>query len=162
MALYLNKKDENMKRLVLFLILSFIIVSLSFAQGEITYKNKSEFFKTARLGAEINSKAYIATTIDTTQSFAPSAYKDIYIAVQSLDSASCVIKYQTSLDNTNWGLITTFDSLSTGSNTGDMKAVNLTTTFVGVPYARVIFGFNNFRVGTSSATYSAHINLRKF
>lgn len=135
--------------------------SVGFAQVVTGPTFKYDFVKT-KGGTSVLNKAYTGTTLDTTQALGLAAWTNNFVNVSSADSASVTIKYQLSVDGVNWGVLTTADSLSTASNTGDVKSVNLSTYAVGSPFIRFIFALNpSFRLGTSSATYSASLMQKR-
>ena len=145
-----------MKKIFLLLFLPCVM----FGQSNIS--NKVEYAKTFRLGTQILNLAYVANQSDTSQIVKCSDYTSTFVTVQSKDSASIHIKYQLSVDGVTWGTLNTQDSLSTASNTGDVKSLNMSTIALGANYIRYVFNQTAFRVGTSSATYTALIVNRRY
>jgi hypothetical protein len=146
-----------MKRL---LLLALLVPVFAFGQ----YSNVTGYFKTQRLGTEILNKAYVGTTRDTTQSINPWAYNAAMIALQSKDSVSLTVLVQYSIDGVTWDTTVTVDSLSNGNNNGDYKEINVSTFGNPGAYAeRFIFVVNpGYRLGTSSATYTARYILKRY
>jgi hypothetical protein len=142
-------------------LLSIAILSLVVAGASAQYvKNNYEYLKTDRLGTQILDMAYVSEQIDTTQAFGPVDFAAVFVNVQSKDSASILIKYQLSSDGVTWGALTTLDSLSTAA--GDFKSVNLTASLLGAYRARLIFTIQDYRLGTSTATYTAGLTSKKY
>lgn len=113
-------------------------------------------------GTEIWRKAYTASTLDTTQWIATGNFENIYLALASEDSASIYVYIQLGISiDTVVGAQTLKDSLSTGNNAGDIKVIDLTSTVAAAPYFRVIFDGTAFRLGTSSAKYTASYMLKE-
>lgn len=109
-------------------------------------------------GSSTTGKPYTGSTVDTLMATGLSEYSATYLNIQSQDSASLTIKYQLSLDATHWGALTTADSLSTASNTGDVKSIHVDTFALGVPFIRFIISQNpSYRLGKSSAYYTTDI-----
>ena len=109
----------------------------------------------------IENKAYAAATLDTTNTIDVTKFSSVHVAIQSKDSASIYVNYQTSLDGVTWGVSTVKDSLSTASNAGDVKTIDFTATVGGAPFVRFIISQNVFRLGYSSATYSAVVTRKE-
>jgi hypothetical protein len=113
-------------------------------------------------GTEIWRKAYTASTLDTTQWIATGNYEAIYLALASEDSASIHVYYQLGIStDTVMGAQTLYDSLSTGNNAGDVKVMNLTTVCAAAPYVRFVFDGQVFRLGVTSAKYTASYMLKE-
>ena len=110
------------------------------------------------LGSSLTNRPYTGSTVDTVAILGTSDYSKTYLNLASLDSASLTVKYQLSLDGSNWGVLTTADSLSTASNTGDVKSILLDTYQLGAPFMRLVISQNpSYRLGKTSATYSASV-----
>ena len=107
--------------------------------------------------AVLANRTYTSSTLDTSAIYQAVDWKNIWVTVASTDSARCTVKYQLSVDGTNWGVATTKDSLSTAVATGDVKSIDITSVILGVPYFRLIFDFTTAGVaqGTTSAKYWA-------
>ena len=151
-----------MKKIVL-VILMVMIPVLGIAQtlgGNESYGNNFGFLKTVG-GAVINGKAYVVGTNDITQTFAPRSWAGLFVNVQSKDSASIHIKYQISNDGVTYGVLTTLDSLSTASDSGDVKTVNL-SSILGAYSARLVLTVTGYQCGVSTATYSAVLVQKKY
>jgi hypothetical protein len=113
-------------------------------------------------GTAILNQAYASAQLDTTQAIKCSEFAGHFVSVQSKDSASIHIKYQLSVDGVTWSLLATQDSLSTASNTGDIKTLNMTSVVNGSNFVRYVFNQTAFRVGTSTATYTALITNKRY
>ena len=111
--------------------------------------------KTARLGAAMQSKAYTSTTLDTAQSIDPRQYGQTSILVQVNDSASVSVYYQPSYDGITFYAPVLIDSLSNNVNGGAIKAFPLPSGVGAFNAVRPVVEFHVFRLGVTSATYSA-------
>lgn len=112
--------------------------------------------------AKISGRAYTTSTIDTSIAYPCKDWKSFYVTVQSKDSASCIIKYQISIDSggataPTWSAIATKDTLTTVEDGGSVKPVDLTDQVLGATWVRVILDFTSGDQGVTSATYSATI-----
>lgn len=152
-----------MKRL---LILFFVICSVGYGQ----VSNKAEVMvrkDTAKVfKVSLSDRAYNSLTIDTTIVYQAEDWKNVYVTIQSEDSARCRIKYQLSTDGSTWGVMATKDSLSTAEATGDLKSVDLTANIIGAQYFRIAFDFANAHQYEDSTTardkYNAQIAARAY
>jgi len=114
-------------------------------------------------GTEIWRKAYTASTLDTTQWLATGNYTSVYLALASEDSASIHVYYQLGIStDTVLGVQTLYDSLNTASNTGNIKVINMTTVCAAAPYVRFVFDGTAFRLGVTSAKYTASYMLKEY
>jgi hypothetical protein len=117
------------------------------------YANETSYLRRDRTKVTLQNVAYTTGQIDTCEAIQPWQFASVSIAVQSLDSASITIKYRSSIDGTNWGQVTTLDSLSTAD--AGYKEIALTTGTLYANYVQMILTVNAFRLGVTSATYSA-------
>ena len=98
-------------------------------------------------------------TIDTTSPQDLSKYTSYVLGLMTTDSTSCVIKYQLSLDGTNWTAATTIDSLRQTSAVCTTKTVTMTTTALGMKYVRFIFAFTKSNIISTITSVST---IRKY
>lgn len=147
-----------MKRIFLILFFPF----LAFAQTPRQDANEDMILaRNMNVGnttTKIQNIAYDSTSTDTTQWIYLGDHANVYVTIQTKDSARFLIKYQLSVDRVALGTLTTIDSLVTTSNTGGLKSINLTTSSLGAPWARLVFAATVLvanQEGVSSATYTA-------
>lgn len=145
-------------------VLLFVLSAVAFGQAS----NVSELVvrkdTNGVYGAVLSNRTYRSTTLDTSIVYQAVDWKNVFVTVQSKDSARCRISYQLSADGTTWGVATTKDSLSTVTATGDLKSVNITDQILGSPYFRLIFNFTITGVpqGTTTNTYSAILTKKNY
>lgn len=113
-------------------------------------------------GVTVSGLAYTAANLDTLNTIGIVGWNEVWLCVQSLDSASIHIKTRLTLDKSNYGVMATVDSLSTNSNTGDIKMIDLVATAKGSPYVQVILDPTAYLLGTTSATYSAWLLYKRY
>lgn len=108
--------------------------------------------------AKILNRAYAAATTDTCQAILADLYREVWLTVQSTDTASIHFKVMLSADGSTWTPATAaFDSLSVAAATGGMRTVNIKST-VGNSYFRLIFNQTAFRVPVAGThLYTARI-----
>lgn len=156
-----------MKRI---LSLSLIAICLCIGQAFSQVSGRDEFItKRVTNGIAILSKTalnnvtYTASTSDTSISYNTRGWKTFFVTVQSKDSADLLIKYQLSLNDSTWSAIATKDSLTTATDTGDLKTVDLSSAIGGALYVRVIIAQNaSYRLGTTTPKYLATFGRREY
>jgi len=155
-----------MKRF-LFLLLFLIPIGLT-AQTNSDYRNQDRILVlNMNEGNTVDllyNYAYTASTVDTTEWVNLANFANAYLTLQSKDSCTLLINYQLSVDGVALGVSTLLDSLSTASDAGALKTLNFGTTALGATYGRFIFtgSAQAFPEGTTSATYTAKVLLRKY
>lgn len=146
----------------LVLILS-VVLCVGVASGQLTSNHENYLHKDMDASsAAIQNVAY--GTADTTEWIYLTPYEEVYLSVQSKDSATILIKYQLSVDRVALGTLTTIDSLQTTSNAGNLKTINVLTVAGGAPYVRYVLAKSAlaFPLGTSTATYSAVVTKKRY
>ncbi len=145
-------------------VLMFVLSAVAFGQTSnasdaIVRKDTNGVYRAVLL-----NRTYRSTTLDTSIVYQAVDWKNIFVTVQSKDSARCRISYQLSADGTTWGVATTKDSLSTTSSVGDLKTVNITDQILGSPYFRLIFNFTITGIpqGTTTNTYTAILTKKNY
>lgn len=151
-----------MKKLIFAL---FLLPIVAFSQSVNKSENilRKDSTSVNKSKTSIINRTYTSSTIDTSVVYNAVDWKNIYVAVQSKDSARIHIKYQLSSDGSTFGLLTTKDSLSTTQAAGDLKTVDLTSTILGSPYFRLIFDCTVAGVaqGTTTNTYTAVLTRKQ-
>ena len=143
---------------VLFLLPAVALSQVSNKSETIIRKDTNGVYR-----ASLADRAYTSSTLDTSIIYQAVDWKNVWVTVASTDSARCTVKYQLSVDGTNWGSATTKDSLSTAVATGDVKSIDLTSVILGAPYFRLIFDFTTAGVaqGTTSNKYWAILTRKQ-
>lgn len=113
-------------------------------------------------GKYIAGRAFTSTTCDTTYSQDIRKWSSIYVTVQTLDSATVLIKYQLSLDGSNWGTLTTKDSLQQISDGVMIKNVDFSNVAQGAGYIRFVFQFSNYSGYLGSTTPYYTVLIKEF
>jgi hypothetical protein len=155
-----------MKTLVLFLG-TLLLSALSLAQVGYPATHSERYLLAQKENAGVGgadstvqllNRTYASGTTDTSEAIRCAPWNNTYVTLSSKDSISLHLKYQLSVDGQTWGVLTTLDSLSTGTGAGPaVKVVSLTSTILGAPYARFILAVTAFNRGTSTPTYSAYL-----
>ncbi len=101
----------------------------------------------------IQGKAFTSSTVDTTQALDISQFITVQIAVQTLDTATCITKYQLSLDGTNWTALAVIDTLSQTADGSVIRSYDCSTIAVGVKFIRWVFSFT--AAGVTTPNYTA-------
>lgn len=101
---------------------------------------------------------------DTSNIMFLSKHSAFFVTVMSRDSGVCLIKYQTSLDGSTWGALTTIDSCVTTTDVNTVKSVSLASTLLGVRWVRFVFAWtkNQTAFGTTTPTYDAAFKWVQF
>jgi hypothetical protein len=108
--------------------------------------------------ASVHNRAYAASAVDTCQAFDASNWKEVWLTLQSTDTASIHVKAFLSADGETYSpLSTAFDSLSVANATGGTRTVNIKST-VGNNYIKFVFNQTAYRVPVSGThLYTAKV-----
>jgi hypothetical protein len=141
------------KILILAFVLVIVTVGFSINRWNVLVTNNN---------TSIWRKAYTAATLDTTEWLATGEYEHIYLGLTAEDSASIHIYIQpvNRIDSILASPVL-WDSLNTASNTGAAKTFDMTSAVAGYPYARFVFDGQVFRLGVTSAKYTASYMLKE-
>lgn len=102
----------------------------------------------------IIGRTYTAATVDTSKTIDVRYADDYFVGLIVRDSATILVKYQVSMNNSTWSPVLTKDSISTVSNTGSADVVDFTNEVRGAAYIRFIFTESPYAThGTTSNTY---------
>ena len=106
--------------------------------------------------ALIYNKAFVTATADTVDIPLGNS-GSVIVFLQTLDSASVIVSYATSFNDTTFTSYIVLDSLKQYSDGSVTKAFDLSPYIGGANNLRVIFAFSAlaYSVGTTSATYTA-------
>ena len=110
----------------------------------------------------ILNKAYAASQLDTCQPILADKYREVWLTLQSTDTASLHVAMLQSANGITWTTVgSSIDSLSVAAATGGIKTVNL-KSFVGNAYTRFVFSQTAYRVPVAGThLYTAKITLIK-
>jgi hypothetical protein len=154
---------REMKRILPVLLIAIcVIAGRSYAQG---YGYAEEMNRNMNMGnstTRILLSAYTSTTKDTTVAYNVTQFKSVFVTLQSKDSCDLYLKYQLSLDGgATWGVATTKDSLTTATDAGDVKVMDLSAQIGGCTTVRFIIEQNGlYKLGTTTAKYTAVLTRR--
>lgn len=96
--------------------------------------------------AQILNRAYASGTVDTCQPYLADGYKEVWLTVQTTDTASIHFKVMRSADGQTFTPVSAaFDSVSVAAATGGIRTVNIKST-VGNSYFRLVFNQTAFQV----------------
>jgi hypothetical protein len=132
--------------------------------GMAQYGYRSEYLvQDTTNGASANkilNRAISTAWIDTCQPLMAERYKNVYLNVQSTDTASIHFKVLLSVDGTTWAPVSAaFDSLSVAAATGGTRTVDIKST-VGGMYFKLVFTQTAYRVPVAGThLYTAKITM---
>ena len=108
--------------------------------------------------AQILNRAYASGTVDTTQAYDASGAKEVWLTLQTTDTASIHVKLLQSADGSTWTPVgSAIDSISVASATGGIRVVNI-KSFVGAAKFRFVFNQTAFRVPVAGThLYTARV-----
>jgi hypothetical protein len=96
--------------------------------------------------AKILNRAYTSSTVDTCLALMADGYKEVWLTMQTTDTASIHVKAMLSADGATYTPVTAaFDSISVAAATGGMRTLNIKSS-VGNNYFRLVFNQTAFRV----------------
>lgn len=126
-----------MKKLQLFLFLMLLLPTLALSQRSFYVQQDT---------AQILNRAYASGTIDTCQKYTAADFSEVWLTIQSTDTASIHFKIMQSADGATWTPVSaSLDSLSVAAATGGLRTVNI-KSHVGNAYFRPVFNQTAYRV----------------
>jgi hypothetical protein len=139
-----------MKKIQKLLFLLMLLPTLGFAQRSFYVQQDT---------AQILNRSYAASMIDSTQAYLGANYKEVWLTIQSTDTASIHAKVWLSADGTTYTPLVTVDSLSVAAPTGGLRTLNI-KSFVGNNYFKFQFSQTAYRVPVAGThLYTARITM---
>lgn len=156
------------KFLWLFLVPMFLQAQVN--PPNVNYTNPARAIKinhssTAQPDTEIFQRTYTTVLADTTEVLNCGDFTSVYVVLQSLDTATILVKYALSVDGKNFPAYQTIDSLQVKASTGTVKSVNFTTTAGGAKFVRFILAFDTKSfswTNLAAKKYSAYFVGKKY
>jgi hypothetical protein len=148
--------------------LALFVCGTVFAQSpNIDYKNDwGVFYKVATGPAAVSAiqgRTLTTSSSDTTRPVPCVDYTTFYVALQVADTATILVYYSVSVDDSTYTPYTLIDSLSVQAATGGFKSINMTTTLGGMKSVKFRFDGSGkaFALG-NTPTYKATYVRKKY